>query len=98
MTGPEPTPWLSVVAPPSLSVVALPWLDVVVFPWCGVVALLFLRVPPTAPPITAASTTTIATMIIIIPFVVRQNGTGFVEDKCPFSSFAGGSEPCSVSA
>jgi hypothetical protein len=62
------------------------------------VPLSFLRVPPTAPPITAPSTMTIATIIMIIPFVVRQNGTVFAEDPYPFSSFAGETEPRSESA
>lgn len=71
--------------------------DVVVTAGLAAVAFFVLRVPPTAPPITAPSTTIIARVIKTIPLVVRQKGTVFVLDECPFSSFEAETESSSGS-
>jgi hypothetical protein len=71
----------------------LDWDDVVVGVASATEDPLFFRVPPTAPPITAPSTISIATIIMTIPFVVRQNG-GF---GVPLNSFEGEIESRSMS-
>jgi hypothetical protein len=82
LAAPEPVP--AIVRPPPTSTdgvgetAALDDVMVVVGVAGALEGLLFPLVPPTPPPITAPSTISITTMIMTIPFVVRQNGRGFL--------------------